>query len=335
MRIIYLPLENIEQRYSKMMNEALNPLCDIVLYPDFDFSEMIEKGQFLDINKTSIFKARQLEMVAKMFYKNEIKNGDCFLIADIFYPGIESIRYMAELQGIKVFMAGFNYAGRADKTDFVRKLKNWSDFSEKGYHECMDLLFVGSQFHKKQIEDYFYQGITQDWIKVTGYIWDTSYIDKMKIEIKPKESFVIWPHRICNEKGYDELLDLARNTDLKIVVTSSGNDSMFLPKHSNIEYKFNLTKKEYYETLSRAEYYLSTAYQETFGYTLQEAIYFGCKISVPNRACYPEMVPKSSLFHNIEGLDKFIKESKVIDKSYTWQWDDNANQIISFVLNLK
>ena len=41
--------------------------------------------------------------------------------------------------------------------------------------------------------------------------------------------------------------------------------------------------------MRRAKWYLSTAYQETFGYTIQEAIYFGCEILVPNRGLFEEV----------------------------------------------
>ena len=71
--LILVPIETIEQRYTGMMNSVLFPLFDRVVYPDFEPGK-IEKGQFLDINKSSIFKAKQLEMIAQMFYKGEVKD---------------------------------------------------------------------------------------------------------------------------------------------------------------------------------------------------------------------------------------------------------------------
>lgn len=320
--IYYLPLENIEQRYTKMMNTALQPLVDVYLYPEFDLPEVIEQGEFLDINKTSIFKAKQLAMVAELFYNNKIKNGDHFLVGDIFYPGIESIRYMAELQGIKVYISGFNYAGRSDKTDFVQRLGSWSDHSETAYHEICDNVFVGSTFHYDNVARYFNPSAK---IYPTGYVWDLMLVRKVFDEVVAKEDYIIFPHRLSKEKGIDELIAYAYgNPDKRIVVTSSGNKKdIHLP--SNIEYRYGLTKREYYEALAKAKYYLSFAYQETFGYTLQEAIHFGCKIAVPNRACYPEMVPDECLF---EGLNVSYH-----DVPYWWtkRWHDNAKRIIDIV----
>lgn len=336
MRIIYLPLENIEQRYSKMMNQELAKISDIILYPDFDFSEVIEKGQFLDINKTSIFKARQLEMVAQMFYNEEVKDGDVFLVADMFYPGIESVKYMSELQNINVKLCGFNYAGRADQNDFVQKLGSWSDFMEKGFHLLFDMIFVGSLYHKNQVVKYFGLEGFRNKIIVTGYIWNQDYCESLvpKKQSENKQPFVIWPHRICKEKGYADLIAYASSTDKKILVTSSGKepDSLFID-FKNITFKFNLTKKEYYGLLAKAEFYLSTAYQETFGYTLQEALFYGCKIAVPNRACYPEMVPEENLFDSLEDIDLIFSKSRENIKPFS-EWNNNRSHIESLITGI-
>lgn len=323
--IIYLPLENIEQRYTKMMNASIKPYVDVYLYPEFNLPEVIEKGEFLDINKTSIFKAKQLEMVARMFYENKIKDGDHFLIGDIFFPGIETIKYMSELQNIKVTVSGFNYAGRADETDFVQSLNEWADYSENGYHEICDIVFVGSDTHKKNVEEYFNSNAK---IITTGYIWSRDYVKSVYDVKNDKEDYIIFPHRLSKEKGIDEFIEYAnKNKDKKFVVTSSGNKKdIELP--NNVKYLYNLTKKEYYEILSKAKYYLSFAYQETFGYTLQEAIHFGCQVAVPNRACYSEFVPKECLFNNLE------VEFNCVDYSYTEKHNNNVLKVINEIKKL-
>lgn len=323
-RIIYIPLEDIEQRYTKMMNQSLAEEVDIYLYPEFNYSEVIESGQFLDVNKTIIFKSLQLQMIAEMFYKKEVLENDVFLVGDIFFPGIESIRYMAELQGINIQIFGFNYAGRADKTDFVQKLGSWADYSEQAYHDICDGVFVGSQVHKENVIKHFIN-INPDKIHVTGYIWDRDFVDDVYGIHNVKQDYVIFPHRITSEKGMDEFLQFAKSTDKTIVITSSGNhQEIELP--DNVIYKSGLTKKEYYEIMSKAKWYLSTAYQETFGYTLQEAIHFGCLISVPNRACYPEMVPKIALYDKVEDI-AFVE----VNKFWTEKWNKNKNLVIKII----
>ena len=48
-KIIYIPLENLPQRYTEMMNNALYLKTDIALYPKIEIDKQIKRGQFLDI----------------------------------------------------------------------------------------------------------------------------------------------------------------------------------------------------------------------------------------------------------------------------------------------
>ena len=333
MKLIYIPLENLPQRYTQMMNDAITPLVDITLYPEVKIDTEIKRGQFLDIVNTCKFKAAQLEMIADLFNEGNVESGDAFIVGDIFFPGIEMIKYMAELQDIDVKVYGINYAGRADENDFVQKLSRWSDASELGYHMICDGIFVGSEFHKDNVVDYF--GLNPATIHATGYVWDLNYMKRFMVQIGPveKEDFIIWPHRWCNEKGIDELLQFAKMTKKKIVITSSGPKrdlGVKLPK--NIEYKANLTKLEYFTLMAKARWYLSNARQETFGYTIQEAIFFGCEIVVPDRACCPEMVPAKCVYTSVEQIDSMFDQGNLkVPMPYTFKWDNNAQTMINII----
>lgn len=332
-KIIYIPLEELPQRYTQLMNAAIYPKVDISLYPKIEIDKQIKRGQFLDIVNTCKFKAAQLQMIADLFNEGKVVNGDAFLIGDIFFPGIEMIKYMAELQEIEVKVYGINYAGRADKTDFVQKLGYWADASELGYHQICDGIFVGSDDHNTNVCKYF--ELNPATVHTTGLIWDLNYMQEFHEEIGyiEKEDFVIWPHRWCNEKGIDELIWFAKNTNKKIIVTSSGpvkDCGTNLPK--NIEFVFNLTKKEYFTLMAKARWYLSTAYQETFGYTIQEAIFFGCNILVPDRACCPEMVPAINVYTEIDSVDyDFDNIDLVVPFEWTAKWHNNAQTMINII----
>jgi hypothetical protein len=333
MKIFYVPLENLDQRYTRMMNEALYPLVDKVLYPSIEVSSEIKKGQFLDIVNTCRFKAAQLQLIADAFDDGEVEDGDVFLVGDIFFPGIEMIKYMSELQGMNVKVYGINYAGRADSTDFVQQLSGWSDYSEAGYHLICDGIFVGSDFHKNNVCEYF--GLNRSTVHATGYVWDLNYMSEFKRAIGnvEKEDFVIWPHRWCNEKGISELKYFAKNTTKKIIITSSGprkDLGWILPP--NVEYRPNLTKLEYYTLMAKAKWYLSTAHQETQGYTILEAIFFGCNILVPNRACCPEMVPHINVYNDIKEVDKkFDTLDLIVPMIWTERIHNNAKTMIDFI----
>jgi glycosyltransferase involved in cell wall biosynthesis len=332
-KIIYIPLEELPQRYTQMLNNAIYPKVDISLYPNIEIDKEIKRGEFLDIVNTCKFKAAQLQMIADLFNENKVESGDVFLIGDIFFPGIEMIKYMSELMNLDVKVYGINYAGRADSTDFVQKLSSWADASESGYHLICDGIFVGSEDHKKNVVEYF--GLNDVTVHATGLVWDLNYMQEFKTQIGAveKEDFVIWPHRWCEEKGIDELMQFAKQTKKKIIITSSGPKKdlgVKLPK--NVEYKYNLSKLEYFTLMAKARWYLSTNIQETFGYCTQEAIFFGCNIVASTRACNPEMVPNKCIYTSVSEIDsKFDNEDLTVPFEWTEKWHNNAQTMIDII----
>jgi glycosyltransferase involved in cell wall biosynthesis len=163
--------------------------------------------------------------------------------------------------------------------------------------------------------------------KVTGYVWNRDYVNSIYPAGKDeKGNFVIFPHRLTSEKGINELIEYANSTTKKIIVTSSGNKvDIELP--SNVEYRWGLSKYEYYRIMSKARWYLSCAYQETFGYTMQEAIHYGCIIAAPNRACCPEMLPAANIYSSIKEIDQIFDGNALVDTSWTEKWNHNYKKI--------
>ena len=66
-KIIYIPLGELEARYTGMMNDAIRPWVEVELYPEIEIDTQIKRGQFLDIVNTCKFKSAQLQMIAEMF----------------------------------------------------------------------------------------------------------------------------------------------------------------------------------------------------------------------------------------------------------------------------
>ena len=330
-KFICVPLENLPQRYTIMMNQKIENKFDHFLYPEIELGG-IQNGEFLDIIQTIKFKSRQLEMIADLFDSGEVQDGDVFFISDIFFPGIESIRYMSELLGIDVKIFAINHAGRADENDFVQKLGEWSDSSELGYHQICDGIFVGSEFHKNNIVKHF--NIHPDKIHVTGMIWDLNYMNSYLPDGNTeKEDYIIWPHRVSPEKGIYELLTLAENTNKTIYVTSGGKINFDFNSYDNIKVFENLTKIEYYDIFRKAKYYLSNSIQETFGYTIQEAIFFRCGIIAPNRNATVEMLPSECLYSEIDELIYMVNNDQftIPEFHYTTRWESSFNRMIEII----
>lgn len=333
-KIIYLPFEELPQRYTKMWNDSIISMLspsDIVVWGKAT-TDTIEAGEFLDTYGTIAYKSSQMGNVARSFQHKKIQDGDIFFVPDIFYPSLESIRYMAELSDIKVKIVAFNHAGRADEDDFVQKLNSWSDGQEKVWHDMCDMVMVGSEYQKERVQKKFHH----DNVKVTGAVWSSDWMQKngYKADHK-KQPYVIYPHRPSKEKQFDLFLDIANNNpSLHFVITSCGGNRLLgVPLPKNVEYRFSLSKKEYYDIFSKAECYLSTAKQETFGYTLQEAIYFGCKIIVPDYACYREYAAQDSIltFDEMRKRDFLTQVYESRNLCQSKQHTDNAGDIIKII----
>lgn len=299
---------------------------DIVVEVD-NAETTISVGEFLDVFGTIVYKQKQITKLAQLFADGMVAANDVIFVPDIFYPGLESIRYMSELAGIPVRIVAFNHAGRADESDFVQRLGAWSDVQEQAWHDCCDVVLVGSEYHKRRVVDKFHH---KD-VRVTGAIWSREW---MRERINPsdfkKEDYCIFPHRPSAEKRWNLFWHIAKvNPDMQFVVTTCGNPRLMkkqLPE--NVKYLANLTKQEYFEVFARAKYYLTCAYQETFGYTIQEAIYFGCKIIAPKYACYPEYV-------NTHSLAKFEELSVPYKLTVLYQYSTNLTKSTQFPDNAK
>lgn len=311
-KIYYVPLEIMEQRYTQMFNMEMMAISDVTLYP-INFEPVIfDAKQFLDFPNSCLFKSLQLGIISKLFSTNSIKDGDTFLFADILFPGIETVRLLAEMQGIKVFIVAFNHAGRADKFDLVQQLGDWMDHSEQAWHKVCDMIFVGSGYHMRQVLNKFHVKA----IRVTGMPFNSEYYEMLVHATQEKrlQNGCIWPHRPCTEKGFSEFMQIAQqNPNIDFHVTSGGKEdkevSMLLSMLPNVFYHYGLTKVQYLEMVNYCKYYLSTAYQETFGYTLHEAIHYNCILIAPDRACYSEFVPASQLYTNISEVPAMFKLS--------------------------
>jgi len=328
--IHFVPLENIEERYTVLMNKIVNDSAMVkTYYPEWQPTPIV-KGEFLDIERTVEFKAKQIQMISQAFQNGEIQDGDWFFFADIFFPGIESVKYMSELQDIKIKVSAFNHAGRADRYDFIQKLRPWSDAVELGYHELCDLIFVGSNFHKNNVTKYF--DLNPEKVIATGCIWNNDQAFKTYPKLDQKKDYVIFPHRLSQEKGILDFFDIATSMPTKnFIITSSSQKDCNLDLPSNVTYVNKLSKKEYYMYLSSAKYYLSTAYQETFGYTLREALLYNCRIVVPNDLCYPEMLPSFCLYErgDINTIQSYLTDDYDVPNMYKNMYNDTFTTMIN------
>jgi glycosyltransferase involved in cell wall biosynthesis len=329
----YLPLEHLEKRYTKLMDRQLVDAFQAKnveytrVYPEVLPGE-IEVGAFLDAAGTSYFKAGQLKAIARAFKEGLVKDGDKFFFSDLWFPGIESLPYMAFFYKIDIEIYGVLHAGSWTPTDFVAQMGPWTTYFEAGLMNIVTKAFIGSYFHRQQIMERL-SGISEKLI-VTGLPFSKEDVLAMAELTEPRpwserEDLVIFAGRLDDEKQpwrFDRLEQLLK-TD---------------PKYANVKfvktYELELDKFEYLDLLSRAKVIFSAALQENYGYAALEAVALGVQPVLPNWVVYPEFYSRKNIYvtdeQAVELTKKFLKnttKSPVRPKAVTLIEDGIENMI--------
>ena len=289
-KIVYLPLEHIESRYTTHMDRDILKYLEnsdkefIRIYPDIDSPQTLKAGSFLDAEFTIRFKAAQLAEVARLYREDVIVTGDIVWSSDLWHPGLpESIAYMNYFAKKDVRLRGLIHAGSFTDTDFVRDMERWAKNFEDTLFDIADEIYCGSDFIKNDIVKK--RIINPDKLVPTGFPLDTKNLDK--VEKVEKENIVVFSGRNVDEKQpwlFEQLKDEFKNKDIEFINTL----------------EHNFSKEEYYNLLGKAKVVVSFALQENFGYSIAEAVYLGCTPVLPNRLVYPEFYEEVYLYNTFE-----------------------------------
>lgn len=295
--IYYLPLEHLDKRYTVLMDQQIERELkrQKKKYKKIDgevLSSDIETGAFLDSDSTVHFKMSQIMKIAKLFKRDEIKDGDLFFVSDLWFPGIEAIKYMAFFHRIQVKVKGILHAGSFTETDYVRGLEDWAQWIERGWFKMFDEIFLGSNFIKQELVEKS-RIIDFTKLRVTGLPFVLEDYYKIVKPTDEKEDIVIFSGRLDDEKQpwiFDRLAK--RFPNVKFIKTM----------------ELNLNKKEYLKLLSKSKIFFSSALQENFGYSALEACAYNLHLVVPNRLVYPEFYPEKYLYNTIDQAEEMIRK---------------------------
>ena len=291
-KLIYVPLEHIEGRYTIHMDIAIEEYLNrenieyVKVMPTYDTPPLPE-GQFLNSAFTSKFKALQIAEISDLISRGVIQDGDTLFFSDIWFPGIESIAYMKyfnKMDNLKI--TGVIHAGSFTDTDFVRDMERWAKNFEDIIFDISDTIYCASNFIKNDIIKK--RIVDPNKLVVSGLPVDYSGLDPYKGQ--DKENIVIFNGRICDEKQPWLFNELGKQVNERL-----SEEVNFIRTQD-----MNLSKTEYYDLLGKSKAVVSYALQENFGFGVAEAVYLGCTPVLPNRLVYPELYPDIKLFDRFD-----------------------------------
>lgn len=322
----FVPLESLPERYTEQM---YGWVVDDLTRRGIPYRVVTSgvrpvespSGAFLDFTGRTQHALGQMQAIARFVQDGEICDGDTFFFADVFHPGLTSLRYMLDGR-CYVYVYAIDYAGPFDPDDALANSAAWCKVQELAYLLACDKVFLGSHYHRRLLTNGIEEMLGPDalnalgaetWLCVTGLVYEPDMVGMACDCPQPKRPYVIWPHRWCEEKGNAELAVLARGMPRVTFVITTGRKGEQRPEGltENVLW-MNVSKGEYYGLLRNASLMLSTAHQETFGYTVREAEVLGTPVLCPTRACYPEFLQAPNLYADYQHAQSMI-EAHVAD----------------------
>lgn len=291
-KIIYVPLEHIDGRYTVHMDRDIleyldnNQIPYVRIYPEHAGESSLPEGCFLNAAYTSKFKSLQMAEIASMYERGEIHDNDQFFFSDIWFPGIESIAYMNYFHKVKAKITGIIHAGSFTDTDFVRDMERWAKNFEDIVFDISHRVFCASNFIREDILRK--RIVSPDKLVVTGLPVD--YAGLSEYMNTPKKDQVVFNGRLCDEKQPWLFDELERQVKQRV-----GDHVEFIRTQQH-----NFSKADYYRCLAESKVVVSYALQENFGFGIAEAAYLGCTPVLPDRLVYPELYDKRYLYDRFE-----------------------------------
>ena len=298
MTVYIVDLEAVDSRYTGQWKTHVPTLLEehghevYVINGPHDIPAATTPGAFLNFGGTNIYKAAQVEKMARLFTEGQIHKGDHFIFTDAWHPGIINLKYMSELLQIPVTIHALWHAGSYDPQDFLGRLigaKPWVRHAEKSFFAAIDHNYFATDFHI----DMFCANLLNDGVcenpwaaedkadmiaegKIVRSGWPMEYMPTILAPFKDlkKRDLILFPHRIAPEKQLDIFKNLAKA----------------LPQYEWIVcQEEQLTKDEYHTLLGEAKIVFSANLQETLGISMYEGALVGAIPMVPDRLSYTEM----------------------------------------------
>jgi glycosyltransferase involved in cell wall biosynthesis len=189
MRILYIPLEPLQERYTAQWSGAktgwlernwIGAGIDYVRIggerTDTELPTFIKSGAVLDARGRTLWAFRQIEKLLEMGEAGQITDSDVILFDDFWHPGMEALRYAFDQWRVTPRMFAFLHAQSVDLFDFTAPMAEWMRHFERGNAAMLDGIFTSCSFLGNLIvrpEDHFGPIANHRKVWVTGHPFST------------------------------------------------------------------------------------------------------------------------------------------------------------------
>jgi len=307
MTLHYLPLEILEERYTRQMYHTCVHTMQSRSIPFKEYHGKVlvnetNPDEFLSPASRAHFSSTQTSAFVSALERGEVKDGDTVFVSDLWHIGMEGISYASQMKEIDIRVYAISYAGPFWPHDLLtlRFTSDWGKLQEIAWMYQCDGIFFGSDDHLetvvKGVSDIVGPSIARDINSksiVTGLVWDNSWVKEKSNTYFGDRPIVLWPHRIAPTRNVQEFYKLANDLsspypEVRWVISSSRiNSNVVVPPP--LEF-ITVTKADYYSLVAQSCVVVSTGLQESFGYTVHEATALGTPVLCPRRSSYPETI---------------------------------------------
>lgn len=351
MKMIYVPIEPLEERYTESWYRNF-PIefkklgFDVTVIEGEPLKDFVDVGTFLDINSTVHYKMTQLRTISMMFNNGEIEPNTVFFFGDIEFWGMESVRLMSTMNGVPVKIFAWLHAASYTKEDAFAVADSYQRYTELGWVRACDGVFVGSEYSKRafierrvlpqfQFQPSEFKQFSRRIHAIGNPLFLADYASNKDVE---KRNQILLPNRFDVEKRPIVAVRMALAAREKygydIVITSSqpnikSNTPGYIEYIRQLEQqglltiKDGLSKDEYHLELAKSKVMISTSIEESFGYCIAEALYYGCIPYLNNTSSHPEMV--DCIDQMLFTLDVDLENVSEMDLNYNF--DRNVSDI--------
>ena len=285
-RIIYAPQFPTTNRYPEWALTQFH----LNFQRQSEYTSMVLGGKYInDIkNKKSepemfspINEAIELETEQIKEYMNlKLENDDTLFLSDISFPGF----FSNVLYHKKIRAFSYNHALSLNAYDYFEPVRTPKFMNETAHSLLFEKIFVGTYYHANKI----FKNCSQSH-------WNN--LEVIGLPIPPFECF--------NEKKTMDIISVARPCIQKV----NKRTEKFVKKTFGLDVHRPISNnwKDYYKNLSRAKILLITGKEDTFNYSILEAVMNNTIVLAPNRCSYPELLPMEYIYCDNHELEEMIK----------------------------